>query len=211
MSLQRIFILSPANTRGTTAGYLFSPHGQSVLARRLQRNEAVPIGELFEFMSRLYFRGKLAYAQRFARPPRGVPGVQVITSNQGLVPADQPFSLDELRALSQSPIDHRDQEYRQSLLNSCLRLSVKASQCDIVLLGSIATRKYVDPLLECFGERLLFPAEFVGRGDMSRGGLLLRCAESGEELSYIPVAGALRRGSRPAKLRARTKRPAEEV
>jgi hypothetical protein len=69
-----------------------------------------------------------------------------------------------------------------------------------VLLGSIASDKYVDLLLEVFGERLLFPAEFVGRGDMSRGGLMLRCATAGVEMSYLPVAGAKRHGPRPPRL-----------
>jgi hypothetical protein len=51
-----------------------------------------------------------------------------------------------------------------------------------------------------FGARLLFPADFVGRGDMSRGGLMLRSVSSAEELRYIPVAGAVRHGARPPKL-----------
>ena len=69
-----------------------------------------------------------------------------------------------------------------------------------MLLGSIASPKYVDVLLGIFGERLRFPAEFVGRGDMSRGGLLLRQAAEGAELDYVPVSGAVRRGARPPKL-----------
>jgi hypothetical protein len=74
------------------------------------------------------------------------------------------------------------------------------AHCEAVLLGSIATPKYVEPLLSVFGERLLFPAEFVGRGDMSRGGLMLRCQRAGTELTYIPVGNALRHGQRPPKL-----------
>ena len=69
-----------------------------------------------------------------------------------------------------------------------------------VLLGSIASGKYVDVLLEVFGSRLCFPAEFAGRGDMSRGGLMLRCVASGEELGYVPLVGAERHGKRPPKL-----------
>ena len=69
-----------------------------------------------------------------------------------------------------------------------------------MLLGSIASGKYVEVLLPIFGERLLFPPSFIGRGDMSRGGLMLRCAASGEELDYIPVAGAIRQGKRPPRL-----------
>ena len=69
-----------------------------------------------------------------------------------------------------------------------------------MLLGSIATGKYVDPLLAVLGERLRFPADFVGRGDMSRGGLLLRCARAGTELTYVAVRDAARRGPRPPRL-----------
>jgi len=58
----------------------------------------------------------------------------------------------------------------------------------------------VGPLLDVFGDRLLFPATFAGRGDMSRGGLLLRCAQSGTPLECVPVRGAVRHGPKPAKL-----------
>ena len=51
-----------------------------------------------------------------------------------------------------------------------------------------------------FGERLVFPECFVGRGDMSRGGVMLRAAESGKELAYVSVSGATRKGTRPPKL-----------
>jgi len=70
----------------------------------------------------------------------------------------------------------------------------------VVLLGSIATGKYSDILMEIFEDRLFFPIEFVGRGDMSRGGLLLRRVREGRELEYQPVRGAIRRGKRPPKL-----------
>ena len=70
----------------------------------------------------------------------------------------------------------------------------------MVLLGSIASGKYVEVLQGIFGERLMFPADFVGRGDMSRGGLMLRSASSLNELRYIPLAGAVRRGPRPPRL-----------
>ena len=80
------------------------------------------------------------------------------------------------------------------------RLAMTLGDAQVVLLGSIATGKYLDTLLAVLGERLLFPAEFVGRGDMSRGGLLLRCVRAGQELSYVPVAGAVRHGPRPPRL-----------
>ena len=71
---------------------------------------------------------------------------------------------------------------------------------EFVLLGSVASAKYVDVLGAIFGSRLVFPSDFVGRGDMSRGGLLLRAAEAGQELRYEPVQGAVRHGPRPARL-----------
>jgi hypothetical protein len=92
-------------------------------------------------------------------------------------------------------------KYRKPLERSARVLAADlGARCDVVLLGSIASPKYVDVLLDIFGERLLFPAEFVGRGDMSRGGLLLRCVSAGQELGYMPVAGAVRHGQRPPKL-----------
>ena len=75
-----------------------------------------------------------------------------------------------------------------------------ATNEDVVLLGSIASDKYVAPLLDALGDRLLFPREFIGRGDMSRGGLMLRCVSEGRELAYVRLAGAVRHGVRPARL-----------
>ena len=73
-------------------------------------------------------------------------------------------------------------------------------EAEVVLLGSIASAKYVDLLTAVLGPRLLFPSDFVGRGDMSRGGLMLRCVQERRELPYVPLVGAQRRGSRPARL-----------
>ena len=69
-----------------------------------------------------------------------------------------------------------------------------------MLLGSIATVKYLEPLVRTLGTRLLYPVAFAGRGDMSRGGLLLRAARSGVELEYEPLGEATRHGPRPPKL-----------
>lgn len=59
-----------------------------------------------------------------------------------------------------------------------------------MLLGSVASDKYVVPLLEIFGEQLLYPKEFAGRGDMSRGSLMLRAVSEQRELDYEPVMSA---------------------
>ena len=98
-------------------------------------------------------------------------------------------------------IDVADARYHRPLRRDAARLAAALGPAgEAVLLGSVATGKYVDPLAEALGDRLRFPADFVGRGDMSRGGLLLRCVRAGRELAYVPVAGARRRGGRPARL-----------
>ena len=177
---------------------------QFPLARRLRGPDLPTIGEVFTFLSGLYFRGKLAYAKAFAAANAGTSAVLVITPNRGLLPADLPIGLPELRAFAEVDIDQDDPRYRQPLERDVRKLAKHLpADIEIVLLGSVATGKYVDILLENFGERLLFPAEFVGRGDMSRGGLLLRSAVDRRELEYIPVEGAVRKGKRPPKLEPR--------
>jgi len=196
----RVFLLSPANSSGERMRILLRPEAQFDLARRL-RAGAATLGEAFEFTSGLYFRGKLLYSRTFARAPQGVPGALVIAPGAGLVPADAPVDAAQIVRLGKVPVDARDHRFRVPLEDSA-RLVLRAlpAKAEIVLLGSIASAKYVDPLLGVFGERLLFPPSFVGRGDMSRGGLLLRCARSGEELEYAPVQGAVRHGPRPPRL-----------
>jgi hypothetical protein len=84
--------------------------------------------------------------------------------------------------------------YRDPLVRDALSLNQSLPpECEVVLLGSIATAKYLEPLMNIFGSRLLIPSEFIGRGDMSRGGLMLRCARDGVELDYIPASTAVRR------------------
>lgn len=159
------------------------------------------LGELFSFLSSLYFRGKLAYARAFSVPPLDASGAFVITATAGLLSPETVVTIDQLREWSAIDIDAGEPRYRAPLDRHCrLLLERIDDQCEIVLLGSIATPKYVEPLLHIFGDRLVFPAEFVGRGDMSRGGLMLRCVETRKELTYIPVLSATRRGPRPPKL-----------
>lgn len=196
----RIFLLSPANLAGIRAGYLLRANAQSDLASRL-RHDGLPLGELFSFVSGLYFRGKLAYSLAFAAPPGEVSGAFVITASHGLLVPETNVTLGLLHQLAGNGIDADDHRYRVPLDRDCQSLAERIGQVsDVVLLGSIATEKYVGPLLEVFRERLLFPAEFVGRGDMSRGGLMLRSVAAGQELTYIPVIDAPRHGARPAKL-----------
>ena len=183
---------------------IMNERAQFDLARRLRSDQPPTLGEVFTFLSGLYFRGKLAYATAFAQPIGKTSGALVITPNRGLVPAERPITLDELRASAEVDIDEEDPRYRKPLERDVRKLARQLPvDGEVVLLGSIATGKYVEILLKAFAERLVFPAEFVGRGDMSRGGLLLRCAVDRCELSYIPVAGAVRKGKRPPKLEPR--------
>ncbi|MPY90308.1 MAG: hypothetical protein GEU99_20585 [Luteitalea sp.] len=163
------------------------------LARRLQQPEGVPIGEAFAFISGLYFRGKLAYACAFTT------SAFVITPSRGLLPLDAPVTLDLLAEFAAVQVDPTNTRYRQPLQRTVAQLAT-ASSGDFVLLGSIATDKYVEVLLAYLGDRLYFPETFVGRGDMSRGGVMLRAARCGEELLYVRIANAVRRGARPPKL-----------
>jgi hypothetical protein len=200
--MTRTFLLSPAYAGGRRARMLLSERAEFDLARRLRRREPVSLGEAFTFLSGLYFRGKLAYANAFARPD--LSRVLVITPTRGLVPAATPITLADLREFAEVDIDAGDPRYRKPLERDLSRLVKQLTpQCDVILLGSVATGKYVSVLFETLRERIRFPVEFVGRGDMSRGGLLLRCAVDGTELTYIPIDGAVRKGKRPPKLTPR--------
>ena len=199
--MSRVFLLSPAYAGGQRARMIMSERAEFDLARRLRSVDPPTLGEVFSFLSGLYFRGKLAYANLSPRPRIRV---FVITPNRGLLPVDLPVDLADLRAFAEVDIHQDDPRYRKPLERDIRNLVRQlGAEAEVVLLGSIATGKYVDVLMENFGDRLLFPADFVGRGDMSRGGLLLRCAVDGCELSYIPVAGAIRKGKRPPKLEPR--------
>jgi hypothetical protein len=200
----QIFLLSPASCGGRRAQLLFGGRGTFPLALRLSNGEAVPIGEVFSFLSGLYFRGKLAYAQAFAAPPPGVAAAYVITTNRGLLESDASVTVDDLRAFATVDIDASDARYRDPLLRATRALAERlADDTRVVLLGSVASGKYVDILIDVFAARLRFPLAFVGRGDMSRGGLMLRCVDAHTQLVYVPFAGTARRGARPPRLEPR--------
>jgi hypothetical protein len=175
------------------------------LAVRL-RHGGAPLGEVFSFLSGLYFRGKLAYATAFARPPDpestiSGSGVFVITPSAGLRTPDTLVTLNALHDFARIEVTAGNPKYRDPLVQSAAAVADDVGpDCRVVLLGSIASPKYVDILQGIFGDRLMFPTDFVGRGDMSRGGLLLRCVATADELAYVPVAGAVRHGARPARL-----------
>ena len=197
----RVFLLSPAHCDGLRARRLLDDGARSDLAQRLRSADGVPLGELMSFMSGLYFRGKLAYARAFARPPRRTDGALVITPGAGLRPADEPVTLDAVRRIAAVRVDAANPAFRASLeADACALVGRVGRGGQVVLLGSIASAKYTDVLGTALGRRLFFPADFVGRGDKSRGGLLLRCVAEGRELDYVPVDGAVRHGPRPPRL-----------
>ena len=187
-----VFLLSPANCAGTRAQMLIKSQTSPLTARLA--NGGAPLGEVFTFMSSLYFRGKLAYATRFGQ-------AYVITPGRGLLPPDMLIRVDDLQNMAAVPVHEEEPRYLEPLLRDA-RALVKSLGSDgrVVLLGSVASAKYVTPLVDVFGARLFFPSTFVGRGDMSRGGLMLRCAQAGTPLEYVPVQGAVLHGARPPKL-----------
>lgn len=204
--MARLFFLSPAQCGGSRARRLLAAGTTTPLAYRLRSPQGAPIGDVFAFVSGLYFRGKLTYARRFANPgavdAAGVgAGVHIITATRGLVPPEHPLTADEMSDFASVDISVENRAFTASLARSAEAIRDRLEAADeVVLLGSIATPKYVDVLLDVFGDRLRFPGAFVGRGDMSRGGLLLRQAASGVELDYQAVRGAVRRGPRPPRL-----------
>jgi hypothetical protein len=187
--MNRVFLISPANCNGERARWVLRRDARSDLAQRLRGREGAPIGEVFTFFSALYFRGKLAYAQAFARPPASAKGIWIITPTAGLLPHDSLIRLSRLRGFSRVPISLKNRLYRYSLLRAVRRLALDIGpDCEVVLLGSIATGKYLDLLTAGLGDlRLRVPVDFIGLGDMSRGALLLRCVRENRELEYVSI------------------------
>jgi hypothetical protein len=188
----KLFLLSPANLSGTRAKQLANPRAAFPTALRYQSPDGIPIGDAFEFMSSLYFRGKLAYARRFAVPSGviGGDGIFVITSGYGLVPPDWRLNAERVKRMQKIDVDVATRNYTKPLKEHAQLLARALETEDdaqVVLLGSVATGKYVDVLRPILGDRLRFPALFAGLGDMSRGGLMLRAAREGRELQYTTL------------------------
>jgi hypothetical protein len=122
----------------------------------------------------------------------------VITPSRGLLPPAQPVGLALLGEFAAVDLHPREARYTEPLARDARLLAeaIGSRATEVVLLGSVATGKYVDVLTTVLGPRLRFPADFVGRGDMSRGALLLRAAREGRELDYVGLVGATRRGPR---------------
>ena len=203
---QRFFILSPATAHGPRALLLRKPDSGSAFARRV-REEGAPLGEVFSFLSGLYFRGKLEYARAFVRSAPNVEGVHVITMTDGLLSPDARISTAELERFALCP--EGADAATEALERTARALAEQAgAEAEVVLLGSVGTGKYTDILAPVFGERLFFPREILHIGQLARGALFLRHARERRELDYVPVAGIIRAGRRVS-LRADAPAPAD--
>jgi len=202
--VRTVFLLSPAYCGGRRARSLLRAESKGVMAQRLHAG-TLTLADAFTFCSGLYFRGKIAYATAFAPDE-----TFVITPTRGLLPPGMFVSADLLREFAGVDISEDDARYREPLERDLRALVARVgADARVVLLGSIATGKYVEVLATRLGAQLHFPPSFIGRGDMSRGGLLLRHAASREELEYAPLdLDTKRTGSRPPKLDPRTRVPA---
>jgi len=197
-----IFLLSPANLGGARARMVLNPQASFPLARTLQ-TEGAALGEVFSFVSGLYFRGKAAYARAFARAPEG-DGAFVISAGEGLRPLHEVITVSRLHLWADVDISEENDAFTEPLIRDAAALELAyGATTRFVLLGSVASDKYVGPLTQVFGDHLLFPTDFVGRGDMSRGALMLRAARELTELAYEPVETATRRGRRAPSIRKR--------
>src|SRR5205085_4037717 len=160
---KRVFLLSPAYAGGERARMIMSERAQFDLARKLRSSDGATIAEVFTFLSGLYFRGKIAYAATFARATNGTSGVLVITPTRGLLDAATHIGMDDLREFAEGDVDLSDPRYRKPLERDARRLAKRLTpKCEVVLLGSIASKKYVEVLLAHFGSQLRFPGDFVG-------------------------------------------------
>jgi hypothetical protein len=186
-------LLSPANLSGKRGQMVMNPEADFALARALRSEAGAPLGAVFSFVSGLYFRGKLSYAKAFGQTAAGLGSAYVMVAGGGLCPPDEAITWSRLSDWQKVSISEHNPHFTAPLLrHASLLLDRHDAATRFVLLGSVASNKYVTPLLEVFSERLLFPVDFAGRGDMSRGALMLRAARDGQELAYAPVASTAR-------------------
>jgi hypothetical protein len=155
---------------------LLRPEARFDLAVRLRR-EGAPVGEVFAFVSGLYFRGKLAYAAAFG-PSR------VITPDLGLLDPDELIQAEDVARFGAIDIARGSADFLEPFRRDVAGL---VHDGPVVLLGSLATGKYLDVLVPAFGDRLYAPADFPGMGDMKRGSVLLKAARAGQELPYAQI------------------------
>lgn len=187
MPAEHVFLLSPAKLNGKRGNMLFKPEARFELAQALRSRDGAALGDVYSFLSGLYFRGKAAYATKFASSATP-PGAWVITPGGGLCELTERVTTARLEGWQRVQVSESNPHFTVPLARHVSTLLDELSErVRFVLLGSIASNKYVVPLLELLGPRLLYPLAFAGLGDMSRGALLLRCAREGTELEYASV------------------------
>ncbi len=130
--MNRIFLLSPANCNGERARWIIRPNARSELALKLRGREGVLLGEVFAVFSALYFRGKLAYARAFARPPAPGAGVFVITPTRGLLSCDAAVRVPTLRGFARVPVHQNHRLYRRSpVITARPPLAIVGRHCQV--------------------------------------------------------------------------------
>src|SRR6188768_2698996 len=143
--MSRVFLLSPARIGGARSNLLFRPEANFDLAIRLRQGQAT-VGEVYAFISNLYFRGKLAYVNAFG-------DALVIVPGRGLLPPATVLSHSEFLATGGIPVEEDNDAFQQPLLRDARQLNETSPDCQCILLGSVATPKYTAALLKIFGER----------------------------------------------------------
>jgi hypothetical protein len=198
VSSSTIFLLSPANLGGKRGAMLLKPGAKLELAQALASEQGAPLGELFAFVSSLYFRGKIAYARAFGSAASGRDSAWVMTPGGGLCSLDTRVTRERLEGWQRVSVSEHNPHFTAPLVRHATELlDASDAETRFVLLGSVASNKYVVPLLEVFGSRLLYPARFAGLGDMARGALMLRAARDQLELDYEQARPARRRLAEP--------------
>jgi len=86
-------------------------------------NEGVALGEAFSFMSGLYFRGKLSYAERFVQAANGMPKTLVITAGRSLMAPQTIIRAIDLAHFASVPIGHQVAAYFDPLSLDALELA----------------------------------------------------------------------------------------
>lgn len=182
----RVFLLSPASLGGVRGRRILAGQGDAPLVAALHGGGTVPLGDVYAFISSLYYRGKRAYAQAFAHRSGGDPAVYAITPGRGLVADHHPVDLATVEIFAGIDVDPADEAYAAPLRKTAEGLlHTLPDDAAVVLLGSLATPKYLGPLGDVLGPRLLAPRIFAGMGDMQRGSTLLRAVRDGVELDYV--------------------------
>ena len=161
---------------------------------------------------RIVLPRQATYASRFGRPPPSLPPALVITPTRGLQSPSLPISRSLIEEFAS--LDWHRPTRAFWIRSSRVRVSFvhrSSQRCAWSCSGASRRAGTSSRWRASSRAGCNYPAEFVGRGDMSRGGLLLRHAEEGRELDYVPLAAGLtRHGAKPPKLpplpRAATRR-----